>query len=314
MVKRYVRMIAGIALGLVLMVACSGAQSESESQVSMHGPQVPPDGLAYDEWKQLPYAADTLFSVKRGWSLKTNRDASELTNMAYAKGADPAGGRVEFTQIQAELLGGEMKLRSGGYMEITVTVRFEISFVYSYKGGPRDDIVSGLSFSADDVQPFDRYTGTSFLNFSRYAGSENLNVGQATDTGFVESRITWNGRTYRILVKEDTRNTSLPFFNREERDGKTFVTVPGGTETIYTFRVPADYDGLAFCFARDDTGGGMYSTKDVDGKSAGYTDLYADILTNNDGTPLDPADCWFVRVSDLLRQAESAEAEESADP
>ncbi len=289
----------------------SDTPAATDETVRMHGPEIPPDGMAYDEWKQFSYSTDPWFTVQRSWILNTRSPVEELEKRGYTR--DPAlfDATVTIVRAEAEPLGGEMKLRSGGFVEITVVFNCAAVLQYYYNGEERD-IVSSVQYGALKVEPFDRYTGTAFLNFSRYDNAKPLSVGQATDSGFIESRITWKGKTSRILVKEDERNTGGLFsFHREQRDGRTYTSVNASTETIFTFRVPADYDGLAFCIPKS-TGvrRSAYNTDDSDLTSPGYTDLYADIMTEPDGDPKDPSGYIFILVSDLLERLNGTGPEE----
>ena len=301
----------------------------------IHGPLMPPEGMAYDEWKGIRYARDTVFALELDWhpysyQLKSGNGSRKylreyvkeyLNDEMTAKFGyrlEPANpvGRFEIFSAEAEPVGGEMKLRTGGYVDITVKARtsadFRYSFTYTeelYEGltPSSADSISGFGFSDGEMYPFDLYTGVSLLNFIPNESTEDISPHEATDSGFVESHVSWNGRSIRILAREDHRNAGSNGWERSVEGDRCIVRIDNVvTEVIYTFRVPADYDGLAFAFPKS-----FAYQKPEEKKALVYpVEVYADILTNSDGEPIPLENYYFVRVSDLLQYfAQQAPAE-----
>ncbi|MBR2571595.1 MAG: hypothetical protein IKE30_05645 [Clostridia bacterium] len=319
---------AAIAVLLILAAGC-GAEGNSPRQNGksgkgqfdgapdnarkwiIHGPQVPPDGMAYDQWKGIRYSGETKFDVKLGWYPYGGADKApftdaELEERGYQRIEDMPSSVFEIVSAEEEPVGGEMKLRSGGYVDVRIVTRTTAEFRYSYRRSEETeqyllgflvDRIRGIIFADVDLYPFDLYTGVSLLNTVSADEDQHISVGEATDSGFVESRVTRNGRTFRLLARADERNASFSGVTREEADGVITVTFPSCVETIYTFRVPADYDGLAVGFPKS-VRCDIPSSEDQE--STGPKEVYVDILTDSGGGEIDPENCWFLRVSDLV--------------
>lgn len=325
--RRFLRRAAAILLLVGCFVSAGGIKEAAgektvKSNVTVHAPDTPPDGLPYDRWKGIEYTQDTVFSIPVGWKLRIiDKYADKLKEYIW----DPSGHTARFSidSVRAEPVGGEMKLRSGGYVDITIAMTVTVELRYSY---PRehdngtdeislrdilDDNVSGIRFSSPKLHPFDLYTGTLLLNFIDDGGNNGIDVLQATDSGFTESRVMWHGRIFRLLAREDVRNTSAGEFHREVKDSRIVVTIPGSAEAIYTFRVPADYDGLALAIPRSTIypeGFDPFAEQEPD------TDVYAEILKGDDGGSLPTEDYWFIRVSDLLERPGAADGSPDGTP
>jgi hypothetical protein len=157
-----------------------------------------------------------------------------------------------------------------------------------------------ISWGDNEVLPCDAYTGTSLLNYSGQGNEEDsINIGEAYDTGMVESDITWNSRTYRLFAKSDKRNASFGETSYRSTAGGVSVTEPGAVETTYTLRVPADYDGMVLAIDKDITD---EKAAHIDEKAEFLptSDTYADILTTDTGVKQTADDFYFIKVSDLL--------------
>ena len=312
MVKNAKRIACLAAALLLLFTSAPGIRAEGRI---VHGPQTPPDGKDYASWKGIAWTADTAFDIAVSWYLYSKKNAPltdrQLEEMDYRLEPEMPLSRFEIVRVEAEPVGGEMKLRSGGYVDITVTAESTSDFCYSLDASARDperpreryyitnDAVSGIMFSGIHIFPFDMHTGISLLNYIRNEDAESISPNEATDTGFVESRVTWQNRNYRILAREDHRNLGYTNMTRKTEDGRLTVCILGSvTELVYTFRVPADYGGMALCIPK--TVNEARPHRPAEDSSGDPRELYADILTGSDGQALDPDNYYFIRLADLV--------------
>ena len=307
--------------GLWLCPADASAPEKGKTRPgqNVHGPLVSPDGRDYDEWKGIVYSPETVFNVAVSWfpyaSKETPLTDAQLIGKDYRLEPAMPNSRFEIVSAEAEPVGGEMKLRSGGYVSIIIKGESTVDFQYSLNPSGRilndsgkdysillKDIVSGVRFSSPFMRPFDLHTGISFLNYFEDPDADSVSPLEATDSGFVESRVSWNGRNYRILARQDHRNLGSTGWQRDEEGDRMTVHIANvRTEIIYSFRVPADYDGLALCipkFLEDNARDNVLAKQN--GGEMQQTELYADILTGSDGSAMDMDYFWFVKVSDLL--------------
>ena len=301
----------------------AGSDPADQPRWIIHGPQIPPDGMRYDEWKGIKYSSETEFGVKTGWILKRDNKMNNdtfyrrLQEKGYAMEEEQPVSQYKIVDVRAEAVGGEMKLRTGGYVDIVVTARMSTVFQYSFDttvqeddsiyikyGLVTDDIVSGFRYANAEFRPFDMYTGVTLLN-TVINENRGIHPGEAVDSGFVESHVTWNGRTYRLLAREDDRNLGGGGWSHKIENGRCCVRIESLAETVYTFRIPADYDGLALCCPKT-----VYpsdpNAEDEAQPENPTLEVYADILTENDGTEISMDDVWFIRVSDLLKQGNNS--------
>ena len=227
-------------------------QNEQSGPV-MHGPDLPPEGIPYDEWKGIQYTTDTSFSLRTYWGLRFGLHGDKLAS-DYGLHQDPEhieDAVLEITDVKVEPVGGEMKLRSGGYVDITIETKWTGTMRYTIDQGDENELYTLLAsygWADNDLLPFDAYTGTSLLNFSDDPEDdtvEGISSGEAYDSGFTESDVTWKGRTWRLFAKSDKRNASILDQTSEQSGGVIAVNNPGIVYTTYTIRVPADYDGAA---------------------------------------------------------------------
>lgn len=274
-----------------------------DSFIAIQGPDTAPDGQRYDEWKGIQYTTETSFPVRTYFVVGTYYDKTASSYGIYQDPLHIEDGVLEITDAKAEPVGGEMKLRSGGYVDITIEAKWTGSMCFTSPNEIALFLIH-LAWGDNDIEPFDAYTGTSLLNPMDDENKDNdaINIGEAVNTGFVESDVTWEGRTYRLFAKEDKRNASFEASSYlTGADGSIAVTEPGAVETTYTLRVPADYDGMVLAIDKDIT-----DEKDdhinAYGDFLDNSDTYADILTNDTGKKQTPDDYYFIKVSDLLEK------------
>ncbi len=268
------------------------------SEVVINGPDTPPEGMRYDEWKGITYSSDTSFPVRTYWVMGGGR--STRGDSAVQDPETIEDGVIVIKDAKAEPVGGEMKLRSGGYVDITIETLWTGTMRYFLPAGSYS-YVSSFAWEENPVLPFDAYTGTSLINDQDNddQDTDEINIGEAINTGMVESSVTWNNHTYRLYAKKDTRNASFSNETYEHTYNGNYISVPGTVETTLTLRVPADYDGIALAIDKDI----------VDEKSSKISpfgtwlknsDVYADILTTDNGVKQTADDFYFIKVSDLL--------------
>ena len=216
-------------------------------------------------------------------------------------------GKLEIIDCKAEPVGGEMKLRSGGYVDITVELRW--TGTMNGKESLSGHVPSWMiRWQENTPYPCDAYTGTSLLNYSGSDDDEpqDISPGQATATSMVESDITYNGRTYRLFAKSDIRNSSSGDWSTDYSDDYFTFSCPGSVDTTFTFRVPADYDGLVLAIDKD-ISDQKKDEIDETGEFYQIDDLYADVLTTKKGVKQSPDEFYFVRVSDLIEHFKDSE-------
>ena len=299
-----------------LMVAVYGttarAHEEPEQKKSgqpVQGPDIPPAGVRYDEWKGFKYSTDTSFPVRTYWSYFLENE-KRLPDQGLVQDPEHIEDAVlRITDAKAEPVGGEMKLRSAGYVDITI----ELEWDGTMSGYVDYDLLDsryfdwGIRWQENSAYPCDAYTGTSLLNFrdaDEEKADEDLSPGQAVISSMVESIITWNERTYRVFAKSDIRNASTSDIASSYEGDRFIFFFFFRVESTLTFRVPADYDGLVLAIDKDITDEKEYNF-DAAGNSLPVRDLYADILTTDQGAKQTADDFYFVRVSDLLEKFEA---------
>lgn len=288
-------------------------RKESEqSKIVMHGPDLPPDGIPYDEWKGIRYTTDTRFSLRTFWVLRFGLYSDKLAS-DYGLRQDPEhieDAVLEITDVKVEPVGGEMKLRSGGYVDITIETKWTGTLRYTVDAGDDSEfytLLASYGWADNDFLPFDVYTGTSLLNYSDDEDDETIDgisSGEAYDSGFAESDITWKGRTWRIFAKSDKRNASNLNATTEEAGGLLAVKNPGIVYTTYTLRVPADYDGAALAVDKDIVDE-KWDRMDKYGNFLNTSDPYADILTTDSGVKQTADDYYFIKIQDLIQAFEN---------
>lgn len=290
--------------------ATDDAETEDSTTRVMVGPQTPPEGERYDEWKKFEYSDETSFKVKSFFSIvTTDGNSAEEDGILYSPEID---GTLEITDASSEPVGGEMKLRSGGYVDITVKARWEGTINIQYEGNA-NVFVDKMAFSNVSPEPCDAYTGTAFLNSVSYEENEEaneINVGEAVADSLIESDVTWKSRTWRIYVGDDLKNSSFSMPQVSVKGDFTTESDPVSTIETFTFRVPADYDGLVLCIPKDITTH-MDKRLNSEGDFIEVDDRYADVLTDFTGQKHDADDYYFVRVSDLLEKFGSDDAQET---
>ena len=291
-----------------ITVSADGKPEDPKGGKPVQGPDLPPAGVRYDEWKGFKYSTDTSFPVKTFWSFCMS-DGSPLPEQGLVR--DPVNiedAVLTITDAKAEPVGGEMKLRSAGYVDITI----ELEGTGTMKGYVDFDLLDdrylnwGIRWQENHAYPCDACTGTSLLNYrdaDEDKADEDISPGEAVISSMVESMITWEDRTYRLFARSDIRNASTSDASTSYEDSRFSFSYPGRVETTLTFRVPADYDGLVLAIDKDITDE-KDDYMDADGNFLPTADLYADILTTGKGVKQTADDFYFVRVADLLEKFE----------
>lgn len=286
-----------------------GGQDGTASGV-MHGPDVPPSVMRYDEWKGFTYTKDTKFDLRTYWTV-TMYDHSFPEDHGLFRDPDNIEDAVlEIVDAKAEPVGGEMKLRSGGFVDVTI----ELYWSGTMNGTEAEEMYEHyyrhpwyVQWNENTVYPCDAYTGTSLLNYTGVDGDAedgSLSPGQASASSMAESDVTWQGRTYRLFAKSDIRNASFDDWYERQDGGKYRFTIPCALETTITLRMPADYDGMVLAIDKDITDQ-RDNNITKNGEFISFPDLYADILTTASGVRQSADDFYFVKVSDLLEHFRS---------
>ena len=258
-------------------------------------PDLPPEGMRYDEWKGFTYTKDMEFPLRTYWVLDVpSYKKGEIVQDDFIDDAV-----MKVTSAKAEPVGAEMKLRSGGYVDVTIEFRWTGTMIYT--ADDEDDTYCGMAWMDNPPLACDAYTGTSLLNMAGTDDydSDALSPGQAVTSNMTESDIVRDGRTWRLFAKSENRNDSPAFEKREQVDGKCKASFGGDITTIMTFRVPADYDGLVIAIDKDISDEKKFAVND-EGKFLNVSDNYADILTNDFGKKQTADDYYFIKVSDIL--------------
>ena len=274
-------------------------EGDEETTKKMYGPQIPPEGQAYDAWKQLEYSSDTEFDVKTFTVLKMY-DGSRAADSGYTLDPEAIPGHLVIVDAKAEPVGGEMKLRSGGYVDIVITTMWTGDFRIIHDDSQYDKL-SSFTYQDNSFQPFDAYTGTSLFNYVSEGGGEGIHQGEASDSGMIESDVTWNGRIFRVFARQDSRNAGSSNYSEYSENGNTVTEMTANLETVYTFRIPADYDGLALLLDPDIFDEREYELSET-AEILASEDRYADILTDDRGNQHDPGEYYFIKVTDLLEK------------
>ncbi|HAB93930.1 MAG TPA: hypothetical protein DCF49_04055 [Lachnospiraceae bacterium] len=271
---------------------------EEEEVLRMVGPDLPPAGMRYDEWKGFQYSDEVSFDARTYWTILMGKDkvASD-----YGLVQDPEhveDGKITFVDAFSEPVGGEMKLRHGGYVDITIEIRWTGTLSMT---GDDTYYMRGVEWQETPVLPCDAYTGTSLLNYQGDPEDQDIYQGQAVNSGMVESDVSIGGRTYRLFAKSDIRNSSFSDYTFDLEADPVRMNFPASVDTTLTLRVPADYDGMILAIDKDITDE-KPSERNSRGEFAVPPDQYADILTTGTGRKQTAEDFYFVRVSDLLEK------------
>ena len=281
-----------------LLAAAALPEDEEDAAAQIYGPDIPPAGMRYDEWKGFQYSDDTSFDARTYWIIITRKgvSASDLGLTQDPEHIEDAV--VKIVDAYAEPVGGEMKLRHGGYVDINIEIRWTGTMrvvgdnLYSYRG---------LEWQENPVIPCDAYTGTSLLNYQSDPEDEDILNGQAVNSGMVESDVSWNGRTYRLFARSDIRNSTFSDYDYDYDSNPPWMSLPASVDTTLTLRVPADYDGMVLAIDKDITDE-KPTERNSRGEFVNPPDRYADILTTAGGRKQSADDYYFVRVSDLLEK------------
>ena len=212
---------AGFALALAgtssLTIAGSPAlAAEDKTEDVMHGPDVPPKGMRYDEWKGFQYTTDREFDLRTFWTITMYDHSKPESHDLFRDPEHVEDAVLKIVDAKSEPVGGEMKLRSGGFVDITVELYWtgtmngvgNISAYDSYYKNP-----FYVQWSENAAYPCDAYTGTSLLNYfssNDDAADDSISPGQASASSMAESDITWNGRTYRLFASRISATLLFP--------------------------------------------------------------------------------------------------------
>ena len=227
--------------------------------------------MRYDEWKGFQYTTDREFDLRTFWTITMYDHSKPESHDLFRDPENVEDAVLKIVDAKSEPVGGEMKLRSGGFVDITVELYWTgtmngVESSYAYEHYYKDPFY--VQWSENAAYPCDAYTGTSLLNYfssNDDAADDSISPGQASASSMAESDITWNGRTYRLFAQSDIRNASFSDWN--ERQDIT-------DERDYHLTENGEY--------------------------ISSSDLYADILTRSDGSKQSADDFYFIRVSDLL--------------
>ena len=184
--------------------------AEDKTEDVMHGPDVPPKGMRYDEWKGFEYTKDTEFDLRTFWTITMYDHSKPESHDLFRDPENVEDAVLKIVDAKSEPVGGEMKLRSGGYVDVTIETRWTGTMTY-YSPFNSSAYVYAFAWDENTAVPFDAYTGTALLNSvdSGEKDNDEINIGEAVNTGMVESSVTWQGRTYRLFAKKDVRNAHL---------------------------------------------------------------------------------------------------------
>ena len=278
----------------------------------MNGPDVPPAGIRYDEWKGFQYTTDREFDLRTFWAIAMYDHSNPESHDLFRDPDHIEDAVLTIVDAKSEPVGGEMKLRSGGFVDITVELYWSgtmngVESISAYENYYKNPFY--VKWTENAAYPCDAYTGTSLLNYVGSNGDpeeESISPGQAQASSMAESDITWKGRTYRLFAQSDIRNASFSDWDERQDGDKYRFTCPAALETTLTFRVPADYDGLVLAIDKD-ISDQKKDEIDETGEFYQIDDLYADVLTTKKGVKQSPDEFYFVRVSDLIEHFKDSE-------
>ena len=94
--------------------------AEDKTEDVMHGPDVPPKGMRYDEWKGFEYTKDTEFDLRTFWTITMYDHSKPESHDLFRDPENVEDAVLKIVDAKSEPVGGEMKLRSGGFVDITV--------------------------------------------------------------------------------------------------------------------------------------------------------------------------------------------------
>ena len=185
--------------------------AEDKTEDVMHGPDVPPAGMRYDEWKGFQYTTDREFDLRTFWAIAMYDHSNPESHDLFRDPEHIEDAVLTIVDAKSEPVGGEMKLRSGGFVDITIELYWSgtmngIESISAYETYYKNPFY--VKWTENAAYPCDAYTGTSLLNYVSSNGDpdeESISPGQAQASSMAESDITWKGRTYRLFAQSDIR-------------------------------------------------------------------------------------------------------------
>ena len=110
--------LAGISS--LTMAGSPALAAEDKTEDVMHGPDVPPKGMRYDEWKGFQYTTDREFDLRTFWTITMYDHSKPESHDLFRDPENVEDAVLKIVDAKSEPVGGEMKLRSGGFVDITV--------------------------------------------------------------------------------------------------------------------------------------------------------------------------------------------------
>ena len=179
------------------MAGSPALAAEDKTEDVMHGPDVPPKGMRYDEWKGFEYTKDTEFDLRTFWTITMYDHSNPESHDLFRDPENVEDAVLKIVDAKSEPVGGEMKLRSGGFVDITVELYWTgtmngIESAYAYEHYYKNPFY--VQWSENAAYPCDAYTGTSLLNYfstNDDAADDSISPGPGTGalTGSLPSRI-----------------------------------------------------------------------------------------------------------------------------
>ena len=157
-------------------------------------------------------------------------------------------------------------------------------------------IAKALTFSLNGDITFMDLATSCGLRFENKDGQYTV-AEQASSTGWGSKQKI--SRDEIPVWVEDIFYTGVSVRVEEEKDGLLAVNNPGIVYTIYTLRVPADYDGAALAVDKDMVDE-KWNRMDEYGNFLHTADPYADILTTDFGVKQTADDYYFIKIQDLI--------------
>ena len=160
--------------------------------------------MRYDEWKGFEYTTDREFDLRTFWAIAMYDHSNPESHDLFRDPEHIEDAVLTIVDAKSEPVGGEMKLRSGGFVDITIELYWSgtmngIESISAYETYYKNPFY--VKWTENAAYPCDAYTGTSLLNYVSSNGDpdeESISPGQAQASSMAESDITWKGRTYQI--------------------------------------------------------------------------------------------------------------------
>ena len=85
--------------------------AEDKTEDVMHGPDVPPAGMRYDEWKGFQYTTDREFDLRTFWAIAMYDHSNPESHDLFRDPDHIEDAVLTIVDAKSEPVGGEMKLR-----------------------------------------------------------------------------------------------------------------------------------------------------------------------------------------------------------